>query len=106
MLRKKERLSREEFNRFFSVGRRYHSPLFQLIYAPCDAFHASVVVPKKVIKLAVGRNKLRRRAYDTLRHIKSEKGVVGVFIFIAKPPAAQASFDDIKATVKMLVAQT
>lgn len=80
MLSKKERLTRQDFSRFFSSGRRYHSSFFTLVYTPSPALHASVVVPKKVVPKAVDRNTIRRRLYSTLR------GEHGVFIVLLKKP--------------------
>lgn len=105
MLRKKERLSREAFGRFFSLGSRHHTPLFTVVSHSHDTLHASVVVPKKVLKQAVRRNKLRRRIYDIIRQYKKETGTTGVFIFITKPAAAHASYDVLKAAVRDTLAK-
>lgn len=99
MLPKKERLSRLEFNRFFSVGKRLHTPLFQIVFSPHDALHASVVVSKKIAKRAVVRNKIRRRIYDIVRNYHSQKGMCGVFIFVVKPGAVTASYGALKLEV-------
>lgn len=85
MLSKKERLSRIEFSRFFSVGRRFHTPLFTLVYAPHTELLASVVVPKKVSQKAVVRNRIRRRIYAIVRQFRKESKTRGVFIFLTKP---------------------
>jgi ribonuclease P protein component len=103
MLRKKERLSREAFNRFFSVGKRYHSPSLQLIYSPHDTFHASVVVSKKVARSAVKRNKIRRRIYDIVRNYKQSNNETGVFIIITKPNVATYSYAVLKEEVLGLI---
>jgi ribonuclease P protein component len=84
MLPKKERLSREAFSRFFAMGRRTHSPSLQCIHTPHPTIHVSVVVSKKIYKLAVKRNKLRRQIYDMVRRYRSEENLSGVYIFIAK----------------------
>lgn len=103
MMRKKERLSRAEFNRFFSMGKRQNSPFFQLIYLPYSTRHASVVVSKKVEKTAVGRNKLRRRVYDIIRVYTHRENVTGVFILIAKPAAKTLTFPALKADIIHLI---
>ncbi len=99
MLPKKERLSRVEFNRFFSVGKRHHSPSLQVIFTPYKNLHVSVVVSKKVAKSAVVRNKIRRRIYDIVRNYRSEKSVVGVFIFIVKAPIITSTYPTLKVEV-------
>ena len=67
MLPASKRLSRTEFSSVFAAGRRFHSEHLTVIYAANSPTAASVVVSKKVAKLAVVRNRLRRRAYTLLR---------------------------------------
>lgn len=103
MLKKKERLTTKEFDRFFKTGRRFHSPLFTLVYSRADDFHGSVVVGKKVSKKAVLRNKFRRRVYNVLYGLSREKGLKGVYIVLTKPAVAEASFSDIKESLQNLI---
>ena len=106
MLKKKERLSRLTFNRFFSVGKRLHSPHLMLIYSPHEAFHAGAVAPKKLAKTAVLRNKFRRRVYDVFERMQKEAPRKGVFICIAKEGAAQSSYDVLKDELMALIHKT
>lgn len=99
MLPKKERLTRKEFNRFFSLGKRFHSPTFQIVYTPSQELHASVVVPKKIIRRAVERNKIRRRIYDIVRHYRTDTAVKGVFIFLAKSSVGSMSYATLKEEI-------
>lgn len=103
MLPQKKRLNRQEFNRFFSVGTRFHSPSFMLIYSPDTVFHASAVASKKIWKTAVERNKFRRRVYDVLRKYEAENSTQGAYIFIAKKPAEHATYADLKNEMSELV---
>ncbi len=91
MLKKQERLTKKEFDRSFSVGKRVHSPTIQLIYEKGASFHGAAVVGKKVHKKAVDRNRLRRRMYGVLyRHQKTHKRT-GTYILIAKPALTKVS---------------
>lgn len=101
MLKKIKRLSREEFSRFFSVGKRLHSPTAQLIYTKQPKMRVAVVVPKKVLPKAVQRNKLRRRVYTIMQEIDR----VGVFIFILKTPASKQTFQELRKEIIGLVTQ-
>ncbi len=96
MLAKKDRLSRTEFNRFFAVGKRYHSPSFQIVSVPYPTFHASVVVSKKIAKRAVMRNKIRRRIYDILRHYTKAEALHGVYIVLTKSGVEKRSYHELK----------
>ena len=99
MLPKKERLSRAEFNRFFSLGKRFHSKTFTIVYAPHDSLHVSVVTSKKVSPNAVDRNKVRRRIYDIVRHHRDEVGTRGVYIFLTKVGAKSAPYASLRDEV-------
>ncbi|MCF7816070.1 MAG: ribonuclease P protein component [Candidatus Pacebacteria bacterium] len=92
MLPKKERLSREEFNRFFLLGKRHHTPSLQIVYVPHPTLQVSVVVSKKIAKLAVERNKIRRRIYDIVKNCRPEKKPHGIFIFIVKTPVSAVPY--------------
>lgn len=53
----------------YQKGKTIRTPLLSLVYAPNTHHHQrfSVVVSKKVLKSAVGRNRIRRRVYEALR---------------------------------------
>jgi ribonuclease P protein component len=85
MLKRKERLSRDAFSRFFSAGKRVRSPYFDFIYTPHPTFHGSVVVSKKVALRATARNALRRQVYSLLRETAHTENKSGVCIVIMRP---------------------
>ena len=88
MFSAKERLSRLAFTEYFKSGRRFQTPALTLVYSPAPKLGVSAVVGKKVSKLAVGRNRIRRRLYAEMRRSFTEMGVIsGVYIVIAKPVA-------------------
>lgn len=90
MLPKKERLTRTEFERFFSSGRRYHNEYFTLVHTPDPVFRAAVAVPQKLTKKAVVRNKLRRQVYEIFRRMDGVREGGGVYIIIVKKPSLNA----------------
>lgn len=103
MLKKRARLTKKEFDQFFTSGKRFHTHLLQLIYTPHDTFHGAAVAGKKVSKKAFVRNKLRRRLYAALYALKKEHDLPGVFIAIAKPSAEQASYTELKDALDQLI---
>lgn len=103
MLPKKERLSRDEFNRFFSGGKRIHSPHIQCIYSPNETLHVSVVVSKKTAKTSVMRHKIRRRIYDIVRRHRQSTGLAGVFIFLTKTGISTLQYDALKKEVEQII---
>ena len=100
MLKADQRLSRAEFTRVFTRGKRTHTPFFQLIKGDSAEFKAAVVVPKKVAKQAVSRNQLRRQLYHVLKEQKIEHGS---YIVIVKPQARGVSFKEIGAVLQHVV---
>lgn len=105
MFSKNERLDRTEFTRYFKIGKRTQSENFTLFYSPASVLAVAVVVGKKVHKLAVDRNTLRRRVYATLRSVLDEKtGTVGIYIIISKPTAKIITQAAIAPEIKTLLA--
>ncbi len=102
MLAKKERLSRDAFNRFFSIGKRLNTPSLTLIYAPYTTFHGAVVVSKKVATRAVKRNILRRRLYSILYKHK-EVGITGVYIAILRKTPQTPTYATLKDELNTLL---
>lgn len=101
MLRKTERLPRSAFLPFFKNGKRFHGPNLGIVYTPHQSFHASVVVSKKVSKLAVDRNTIRRRLYAQLRLLRVRKP--GVYIVTVKPTFASLSRKAMKEEASTLI---
>jgi ribonuclease P protein component len=84
MLKKSERVARPDFASFFKRGKKIHSDHMMAVVCPHPTFHASVVVSKKVSKLAVERNTLRRRVYAQLQTLRKQN-FTGVIIITLKP---------------------
>lgn len=90
--------------RAISGARRISGELFSLSLSPAsgELVQCACVVSKKVSKLAVKRNLIRRRCraalLDTLAVLKP-----GVYIFHAKRECMQASYADVKADIEKIV---
>ena len=106
MLPKKKRLTTEAFDRFFSIGKRFHSEHLQLIHTPLPEFHGSIVVGKKVYKTAVKRNRLRRQLYAVIYGLHRNGLLTGVYIVIAKPQAKTVEASELCAELRTLVGRT
>jgi ribonuclease P protein component len=106
MLPRKKRLNKKEFDRFFSLGRRFHSPHLTLVAHASPAFQASAVAPKKIFKTAVSRNKFRRRVYDVFERTLREKTMRGAYICIAKSGAETIRYEALKEELSVLIHKT
>ncbi len=103
MLPKKKRLNTKEFDRFFSLGRRFHFPSLTIIYAPYESLKVSAVAPKKVAPTAVLRNKLRRRIYNACARLEREKAYTGVYICVGKKEALTLSYKALEVELSTLI---
>ena len=102
MLKKAQRLSRTDFATYFKGGKRLHTDCATLIFHPHPTFHWSVVVSKKVSKLAVTRNTIRRRVYAQLYKLKTEHKT-GVWIVLIKPTYCQLTKQSARTQIQLLI---
>ncbi len=125
MLEKSERLKGHYlFNLVFKIGKtrnqKFHSKLLSLYYlfqkkdinrlnkntiSPKVAFIAGLSVDKKAVK----RNLIKRRmkaAYKTFKKpfVQNNKNI-SVIVFVANPPSKDATFLQIKDSIKYLLAK-
>jgi len=82
MFSRPERLGRVDFTTYFKLGKRYQSPHFTIVHTPAERRQAAVVVGKKTVKGAVGRNRLRRQLNHRLKDLTAAHR--GIFIVIVK----------------------
>lgn len=67
----------------------------------------AVVVSKKVLKSAVGRNRIRRRIYEAIRLNKPDNKVANDYVFIINSKEiATCPFDEIVGTISDLLGKT
>ena len=104
MLSKNQKLPRELFEPVSKTGRRLATSLFSFQYSPSSAdCRFSAVVSKKVSKTAVGRNRIRRRVYDTLRKLIPQMKNPSYAIFHAKPPVMNATLAETEREIAELL---
>ncbi len=103
MLSKHRRVTKSLFDTVLKEGKTTHGNLLYLRYMPksLDLYsHFAFVAPKSVAKLAVDRNKLRRKGYSILYPLNTTNSV-GVFFF--KKEAKNVSSMDISSDVISLL---
>ncbi len=77
---KDARLSRADFSKLKNRA-TLRSELFDITYSPAEKLKVACVISKKRVKLAVARNKIRRKAY----HSFMETGFAKPYIIIIYP---------------------
>ncbi len=106
MFSKNHRLSRQEFDYYFSHSRPYHADTVIMRHAPSSSYKVSVVVGKKVSKRAVIRNRVRRQVYAAIRRAHGASPLSGAYIFMVKPAFLKVSKAQHYEIVRVLLAKT
>jgi ribonuclease P protein component len=105
MLPKENRLKKEkEFETVFKGGRMFKGDIIFLKYLAngTDKTKVGFVVSKKVSKLAVERNKIKRRMREIVRLRKKDLKEGLSIIFIALPSSRNKGCEDIKKDIETL----
>jgi ribonuclease P protein component len=101
MIPRSLRLTRKGFEQARGL-RRTASPHFAVSYGPADQSNggSAIVVPKKVVKSAVGRHLLKRRIRAVLKPRSSKDAILVVF---ARSGAADLSFQELERELSSLL---
>lgn len=78
MFSKNHRASSSDVKKALTKGRRFSGDLFTLYITPNDHMYFGVVVPKRVNKKAIKRNKIKRTVLHILKTMISNEGRVNV----------------------------
>lgn len=110
MLAKKYRFhSRGGVRYVYQKGKTIRTPTLSLVFAPNARGYQrfAVVVSKKVLKSAVGRNRIRRRVYEALRHELPEfpQPMDCVFVVFNKSISAMP-FLELRHTIHDLISRS
>lgn len=98
--------SRGGVNHTYQKGKTIRTPLMSLVFAPNTRHHQrfGVVVSKKVLKTAVGRNRIRRRVYEAIRlELPEFKTHLDCLFVIYNKSVATMSFRDLRRLVHELL---
>jgi len=107
MLPKKYRLNNEPDILRAMRSRRYiNSKYFTLKYFPSPtSIRFGFVVSKKAASKPVVRNLIKRRMRDIVSRKLKDFSEKGDFLFLARPAAASASFEEIKTAIDSSISQ-
>ncbi|MBW3568123.1 MAG: ribonuclease P protein component [Proteobacteria bacterium] len=83
-------LTPEAFTRVFREGFRSSDPLFTLLAAPngLPAPRLGLAVSRKVSPRAVGRNRIKRQARESFRHVCKDIPAIDIVVMAKKEAAA------------------
>ena len=107
MLQKKYRFhSRGGIRYTYQKGKTLRHPSLSLVFAPNTHHHQrfAVVVSKKVLKSAVGRNRIRRRIFEAIRlelpHFKRHQDSIFV---VYHPEVKNMPFPELQRLIHQLL---
>lgn len=102
MLSKKRKLNSVEHKEVLTTGKRKHNPLFTLYFLEREGEDSkcAVVVPKKVAKKAVQRNKNKRKIFDTIKNIYPHILPGYYFILMARMNVEELTQEEIQEGVE------
>ena len=102
MLKKINRgLGKKDFDVILSRGKTIQTPLFGVRFGRSETLNFGWIVSKKISKLAVVRNKIKRKLAEAVASQLKEKEAMSLkMIFLVKKNIIEASVEDIKKDVK------
>lgn len=99
MLPKSKRLGTKAFTEIMEKGRSFHNPFLILKVIPSLSESVfALSVPKKVSKLAVDRNKIKRQIYSIIEDIDYKPGYK--IVLIIKVGFDKLSFKDLQVEIQ------
>ena len=98
---------KSDIDRVFARGRRRRSSLLTVIAVPREPETAparvALIVSRKVSRLAVQRNRLRRQLREAFRAVSGDLTRASDVVIIAQRAALTASFADLKVVLADLL---
>ena len=97
-------LASAQFQATFAEGRRLNGQYFRLharVVADAPSARLGITVSKRVDKLAVGRNRLKRQARECFRRLRAQLPA-GDYVLLAQPAAAKAANPAIRIELAQL----
>lgn len=106
MLAKQHKVNRKAFETVFKKGSAFHSSHFSLrvvTQTGARTYAAAFVVPKKVEKGAVARNRMRRRCYYAIRSVSGAFVKQFTAVFVVKKTLRSLPLAALREEVTLLL---
>jgi ribonuclease P protein component len=106
MVPKHKRVTKDFFERVFKEGKIYSGEYMYckvLVDIHLAVPHYAVVVPKKITRSAVLRNKFKRQGYAVIKKYEKENEVIpGIYLFFIKTDLSKLSFNELFLDVETI----
>lgn len=106
MFPKKRKFNLRENKDFFETALSFSTPYFKVFTNKNDSLlQASVIVPKKMVKLAVDRNKIKRKVWEALQTAEkgTQKEVKLTIVLVAHQKVLKASAQELEKEITTLI---
>ena len=90
-----------QFRQVFEHRRVCGNTLFRLHYAPSETARLGLAISRRVSRLAVVRNRIRRQVRESFRLNRPRLASMD-YVVLARPDAAQASRVELRAAIDQL----
>lgn len=104
MLAKRKRANKKEVQNIIKKGKRLYSNIFTCLFLSSSPTKTTFIVPKKVTKKAIERNKMRRIGYNTIR-LFGINNIKNSQVFIYKIPLKNTNKEQIKKEIIFLISK-
>jgi ribonuclease P protein component len=96
--------SREDFARISEEGHSRADRLMIVRFVPNGRDHDRFGISTgRRLGGAVGRNRVRRRVREIIRRLPNDSGQGWDILIVARPPAVDASFDELRVALERLL---
>ena len=97
MPNKKHRVTTKMFKTLINDGKRFNACCINILYLPAKKVGFSVVIPKKVARKAVCRNKLKRQLREITSDVVKKHNINNLyFVVFLKQNCKFGKFQDLK----------
>lgn len=91
-------MNQKEIDLVFSSGKYFKNKLFSGKYVKSDTFKCAVTPTKKIFKLSVDRNRVKRRVFSAISHIYPLPAIS--ITIIPNKETISADFKDLSSALK------
>ena len=97
MISKNQRISKNQISWLLKKSRKASDDFFSIKFQlnKKDFSRYSIVISKKVLRLATARNKLRRQCYEIVRQLNQPSKSIDLVIFL-RPAATKLTYQELK----------
>ncbi len=96
-------LKNKDFTKVIRSGKKIYTQNFSVYYCTCNnEYHIGITVSKKVSKLAVTRNLIKRRIVAAINELELDNNFKKDVVIIVKPSTHTIPYDEIQKEISIV----